>query len=179
MPLTEGRHPCIVTQPSNGWFREAGKDNAPYIAIPLQITEGPSKGYIDTYRAWITDKAYERTMKNLKEVFAWNGDLEELAQQVDTGPFVGKRCSIVVEEEPDQNGNPRLAIRWLNGPDGGGKLMQANAALQLARRLSGKPPGDDAPTGAPVERRAQPRQQAEPDTEGMERDADGNYIFEP
>ena len=40
--------------------------------------------------------------------------------------------------------------------------MQANAALQLARRLRGKPPGDDLPTGAPVERRAAPKPPVDP-----------------
>ena len=157
MSLIPGRHLCTVAAPANGWFATAGKNMTPYLRIPLIISEGALKGQTHVYQAWISDAAYERTMKNLQEVFGWDGDLENLAQQVNTGPFVGKPCSIVCEEAPDHNGNPVVRIKWLNGPDGGGKLMQANAALQLARRLRGKPPGDDFPTGAPVERRAAPR----------------------
>lgn len=171
MPLVTGRHACIVTAPSNGWFKEAGKDNTPFIGIPLQITEGPNKGHCEIYNAWISDAAYERTVKNLKEVFGWDGDLEALAQEVNTGPFVNKRCSIVVEEEPDRSGNPRTVIKWLNGPDGGGKTIEVNRALQLARRLSGKPPGEEAPAGAPVERRAAaPRPPSDPNPMGIGED---------
>jgi len=162
MNLTPGRHICTVSQPSNGWFATAGKNETPFIRIPLTISEGALKGTTHVYSAWISDNAYERTMKTLCEVFGWDGDLESLAQQIDSGPFVGKACSIVCEEEPDHNGNPVVRIKWLNSAEGGGKQMQINAALQLARRLKGKPPGDDMPSGAPVERRAIPQRLADP-----------------
>ena len=173
MSLIPGRHLCTVAAPANGWFATAGKNDTPFIRIPLTITEGAMKGQTHVYQAWISDAAYERTMKNLQEVFGWDGDLENLAQQVNTGPFVGKPCSIVCEEEPDHNGNPRVIIKWLNGPDGGGKLMAANVALQLARRLSGKPAADTSHAGPPQERRAQPKPPTDPlDPSGTEAEQD-------
>jgi len=162
MNLTPGRHLCTVAAPANGWFATAGKNDTPFIRIPLTISEGAMKGQTHVYQAWISDAAYERTMKNLQEVFGWDGDLENLAQQIDSGPFVGKLCSIVCEEEPDHNGNPVVRIKWLNSAEGGSKQMQVNAALQLARRLKGKPLGDDMPSGAPVERKAIPQRLADP-----------------
>ena len=167
MNLTPGRHLCTVAAPANGWFATAGKNETPFIRIPLTISEGALKGTTHVYSAWISDNAYERTMKTLCEVFGWDGDLESLAQQIDNGPFVGKSCSIVCEEEPDHNGNPVVRIKWLNGAEGGGKQMQINAALQLARRLKGKPIGDDMPSGAPVERRAVSQPPVDPLDEGL------------
>ena len=162
MNLTPGRHLCTVAAPANGWFATAGKNETPFIRIPLTISEGALKGTTHVYSAWISDNAYERTMKTLCEVFAWDGDLESLAQQIDSGPFVGKPCSIVCEEEPDHNNNLVVRIKWLNGAESGGKGMAVNAALQLARRLKGKPPGDDMAIGAPVERKAALRPPVDP-----------------
>lgn len=154
MPLTIGQHLCKVVAPSAGWFAESAKKGTPFLRIPIQITEGPAKGECHIYQAWLTDNTYTRTIENLTEVFG-PFDLEELARLVDSGPWVGKPCSIAVEEEPDQNGQPRLKIAWLNSASGagGGKIMAANAALQLARRLINKPAADTGPAGPPPERR--------------------------
>ena len=78
MKLTPGRHLCTVAQPANGWFATAGKNETPFIRIPLTISEGALKGTTHVYQAWISDNAYERTMKTLCEVFGWDGDLEEM-----------------------------------------------------------------------------------------------------
>lgn len=133
MSLTVGRHQCIVLEPGNGWFGEAGEKQTPYIRIPLKILDGPCEGDETVYQGWITDSAVERTVKNLKEVFGWDGDLTKLARQVNTGPFVGKLCSIVCEED-DYKGKKRIVIAWLNGPHAE-SMMEADRAMRLAEQL--------------------------------------------
>lgn len=129
---------CKVTAPSNGWFGEAGSNNTPFLRIPLIVTqEGPCDGEQLTYQGWLTDKSVERTVKNLSEVFGWDGDLETLARMSNTGPFVGKSCEIVTEED-EHNGKTRVVIKWLNAPGQGGKIMDGERALTLARKLSAR-----------------------------------------
>ncbi len=152
-----------VLSPSNGWFGEAGQNNTPYIRIPLVVTQkGACEGEETTFQGWLTDSAAKRTIDNLKEVFGWNGDLEELAALTDEGPFVDMPCQIVTEEE-EYNNKTRVVIKWLNAPGGGGKMMDANKALELARRLGGK--SRSAPSA-----QAQRRPPADPDLDAPEDD---------
>lgn len=137
MNLTPGRYSCVVLEPSNGWLFEAGERNTPYIGIPLRVTSGAKEGETVEYKAWISDAAFDRTIANLKEVFEWDGDMVKLAKQLDTGHFVGRECSITVEQE-EYKGKLRNVIKWLNGPDGGGKAMESDRALKLAKRLMGR-----------------------------------------
>lgn len=143
MNLKPGRYTCQVVAPNNGWFGEAGEKATPFIRIPLVVTEGAHEGEEVTYQGWITDTSHIRTVKNLREVFEWDGDLVKLARLSDTGPFVGKMCSIVCEEE-EYKGKKRTVIKWLNGPDGGDKLMEVNKALQIAQRLMGVAPEEES-----------------------------------
>lgn len=159
MNLKPGRYSCIVLAPNNGWFGEAGDNATPFIRIPLQVSKGPQRGEEVDYSAWISDKAIERTIKNLREVFQWDGDLVALARQVNTGPFVGRECSITVEEEEFKPGKFRAVIKWLNGPDGG-NMMAIDRALALARRLTGIP--DPTPEEIAA---ARPRSSAPPNTD--------------
>lgn len=130
---------CKVLPPVNGWFGEAGQNNTPFIRIPLVVTqEGACQDEETVFQAWVSPNAYKKTIDNLKEVFGWDGDVVALASMVNTGPFVGKSCQIVTEEE-EHNGKKSIKIKWLNAPGSGGKMMDVNRALDLARRLSGKP----------------------------------------
>lgn len=152
MSLKPGRYICEVTAPSNGWFGEAGEKATPFIRIPLVITEGAHKGQEITYQAWISDKSAAKTIKNLREVFDWDGDLVTLAQQATEGHFVGNPCSIVTEEE-EYEGKKRVVIKWLNKAEGAGKIMEANKALQLAQHLADKFGGEEPS----AQRSARPR----------------------
>lgn len=170
MSLIIGRHHCVVLEPGNGWFGSAGEKNTPYIRIPLQITDGPMEGQEVTYQAWITDAALNRTVDNLMEVFEWDGDLVKLAKQVNTGPFVGKPCSIVCEEE-EYKGKKRVVIKWLNGPDGAGKMLEIDKAIQLAveldkRRSRSTEPRERKPvTGYGAARQSAPDPDLDPEPE--------------
>lgn len=157
MNLSPGRYQCEVTAPNNGWIAESEKKGTPYIRIPLVVTEGRSEGVEVVYQAWISQTAASRTLKNLEEVFpGWKREnLTELAQQVDTGFFVGLPCSIVVENEQSEvNGKMYAKIKWLNGPTQPDKMLDVNKALQLARRLSGEPDPawDEQPAAPPAKK---------------------------
>lgn len=153
MSLKPGRYICEVTAPSNGWFGEAGEKATPFIRVPLVITEGAHEGQEITFQAWISDKSAAKTIKNLREVFDWDGDIVTLARQSDEGHFVGLPCSIVTEEE-EYEGKKRVVIKWLNKAEGSGKIMEANKALQLAQHLADKLGGEPDPS---AQREARPR----------------------
>jgi hypothetical protein len=179
--LQPGRYTCKVTAPVNGWFGEAGEHNTPYIRIPLIVTEdGDGEGDRLTHQAWISDKSLDRTVKNLAEVFGWDGDIEALAKLTNTGPFVGQECSIVTEEE-EYNGKKRVVIKWLNTAGGGGKTMESAKAASLARRLAERAKkaaataGDERSDRPPGEARRNPpppakRQPSDPDLDAPEDD---------
>jgi hypothetical protein len=177
MNLKPGRYICEVTEPSNGWFGEAGEKATPFIRIPLIVKEGAYQGQEVTYRAWINDKSAKRTIDNLKDVFQWNGDIVALAQG--DSPFVGMPCSIVTEEE-EYEGKVRVAIKWLNKAEGPDKIMDANRALQLAQSLASRIGGQPRPAeqrearpkaayGAPPPA-TRPRPPADPDLDAPEDD---------
>lgn len=135
MNLKPGRYLCRVTAPTNGWFGEAGEKNTPFIRIPLVVTEGEFEGHEVVYQGWVSDRAVKNTIRNLREVFEWDGDVITLAKESSTGHFIGRACSIVTEEE-EYEGKIRVVIKWLNSADGIGKMLDPNAASQLAQRLA-------------------------------------------
>lgn len=134
--MKPGKYNCKVLAPSNGWFGEAGESSTPFIRIPLEVTdEGPCLGEELEFAAWISDKSMERSIKNLKEVFGFNGDLLSLSRCLTTGPFVGKACSVTCEEE-EYKGKVSVKVRWLNKASTNGKSMDADKATALAARLN-------------------------------------------
>lgn len=161
--MKPGKFNCIVLAPVNGWFGEAGQNNTPFIRIPLRVTDpGECHGEIIDFAGWLSDRALEKTIARVAEVFDWDGDLEALADLLDTGPFVGKACSIVTEEE-HHNGDKRVKIKWLNRA--GPPPMERNAAMSLAQRLNAraKAAAGGQPAPAPPIRSAPPRPPADPD----------------
>lgn len=172
--LKAGKYHCKVIAPSNGWFGEAGENNTPFLRIPLEVTEeGEAQGEQITFQGWLSDKSVERTVKNLAEVFGWNGDLVALAKMTNTGPFVGKPCRIVTEED-EYNGKKKVVIKWLNAPDGGGKAMVLDKAMSLAARLAkrAETAAASALAEAPASRPAPPQKRppSDPDLDAPEDD---------
>lgn len=175
MNLKPGTYQCEVTAPSNGWFGTAGEKKTPFIRILLVVTSGAHEGEEVVYQAWITDSAKSRTIKTLKEVFDWNGNVVELARLMDTGPFVGKACSIECESETYKE-KTRTVIKWLNKPDGGGKMMEANRALQFAMELQkslGEPEMSESSERRPRQRAGADKPK-EPDADWPEVENDEN-----
>lgn len=155
--LKVGTFQCRVLSPVNGWFGEAGINNTPFIRIPLVVTEqGESQGEKVEYAAWISHKSLDRTMKNLAEVFGFDGNLERLAELLDDGPFVGQDCSITTAEE-EYNGKVSVKIKWLNKSGGGGRSMDRAAAIALAKKFNA-----DAMKFAAAQRAEDAASQAQP-----------------
>lgn len=95
----------------------------------LQMTFECAEGSI-AKRFYLSDAAWDFSMKTLKEVFGFDGDFMNLSQ------FEGKECSIVTENEADNNGEQRLQVKWVNSP--GGPKMDEGDRKSLAERLNAK-----------------------------------------
>jgi hypothetical protein len=77
----------------------------PYAGLLLRTDE---REMADAY-LYLSEKAFERTVKTLVEVFGFDGDFDTLERQV-----VGQRCSITAEEEEDDRGEVRVRVKWIN-----------------------------------------------------------------
>lgn len=139
MPKIEipGRYAAKVIEASLG----EASTGTPYVYLSFETDEGQHIG------AWlyVSDKAFENTLETLRETFGFDGNFENLGQ------LRAKACSITVEEEKDDKGKPRLRVRWINPPGGGGKPAPQGLAAQLtakAARFGATPKA--APAGSAV-----------------------------
>ena len=132
---SEGSFECVVTEPSAGWIGESEEKGTPFIRVPIQVTgDGPEKGAGAVWQGWLSNAAFENTIKRLVEVFGFNGDLASLATGKQT--LTGKPCSITTEFETYE-GKKRCKIKWLNAPGGGAaKPMEQRKLDALLARLT-------------------------------------------
>lgn len=134
-----GSYECIVEDPGEtGWFGESGEKKTPFIRIPVRVSEGVDKGKIAVYRAWLSDSAFDNTIRRLKEVFGFDGDLNALFAGKTT--FTDLPCNIQTEMETYQ-GKAMCKVAWLNPPGGGGggaAPMEASKLSSLLSRLGPK-----------------------------------------
>jgi len=114
----------------------------PSIKVQVEIQKNVVNGEPVTgsfyWDGWLTEKAFENTMKAVSEALGWNGgDLSELNG---TGAFVGKIVQVVLEEEADdRTGKTHTKIKWLNPLGGGGvKALSGADAKAVADKLKGK-----------------------------------------
>jgi hypothetical protein len=130
----EGQFDCTVTLPTAGWIGEQGDRQTPFIRIPVVVSEGTEVGKGAVWQGWLSNNAFEGTIKRLAEVFGFNGDLASLATGKTT--LAGKACSIITEFE-EYEGKRRLKIKWLNAHGGGGaKPMDLNRLNALLGALN-------------------------------------------
>lgn len=126
MPLLEkeGRFVAKVTAADLG--QANNESQTPYVQLNFDTDEGSIAG-----RIWLSEKAFERSFKVLKECFGFDGNFENL------NPIIDQECSITTEfEEYEQDGETKqsLRVKWIN-PKGGPK-MEEGARKSLAQRLS-------------------------------------------
>lgn len=143
-----GTFSCRVKKPANGWFGEAGENNTPFIRIPCFVTDdGDQEGREITWKGWISEAAFDRTIQTLCKVFPqWDGDLEAL--QNDTFSFAGFDCE-VVSESKTHNGQKRVEAKWLNAlGGGGGKVMDSGKVQSLISKLGRRAKAIAKQTGA-------------------------------
>jgi len=113
-----GKHHATVTAAA---LSESSK------GTPCVQIEFDANGETATAWLYLSDAAFERAVKTLRDAFYFDDDFETLADQL-----VGKECQIVVEEEADDKGVLRPRIKWINS------LRSAPRPLSNAEVLTAK-----------------------------------------
>ncbi|HWL53842.1 MAG TPA: hypothetical protein VNQ90_15490 [Chthoniobacteraceae bacterium] len=131
-----GKFRCKVTEPEAGWLGESEK-GTPYIQIPVVVDEEGSdqNGNTGVYYAYLSDKTIDRTVKDLNEVFGWDGDLNALAGGQQT--FAGMECSIVTESD-EYEGKEKIKIKFLNSPNRAAERLSQDKVSSLIARLNSR-----------------------------------------
>jgi hypothetical protein len=113
-----GKHQATVT----GAFLSESSKGTPCVQIEFDANG-------DTATAWLylSDAAFERAVKTLRDAFGFDDDFETLPDQL-----VGKQCQIVVEYEADDKGVLRPRVKWINS------LRSAPRPLSNAEVLTAK-----------------------------------------
>jgi hypothetical protein len=104
------------------------------IAVLFQLLEGPNEGQRITWYGYFTDKTLDRTLESLDHC-GWEGDDLSNLDGIDRNEVY-----LVIEHEPDQQGEIRARVRWVNAA--GGIAMQnrmdAASAASFAARMRGE-----------------------------------------
>lgn len=107
------------------------------IRLMLEVSEGPEIGKRLPWVGFLTDAAFDNTLKALVLALGFSGDFDEVLKNANL--FSGKKCSFKAEFEEYQ-GKERLKIRWLNPVNGGvgAPVLKADAAKQLVDRINSR-----------------------------------------
>lgn len=109
----------------------------PVVAVGFIIDEGPSQGRSISWYGYFTEKTEERSIESLRHC-GWHGDMINDLSEIGSDPDL--RVYLVIEHEPDQNGEVRAKVRWVNA--GGGvalkNRMNPGEAMSFAQRMRGK-----------------------------------------
>lgn len=117
-----GRQAATVTACSIG---ESTNKGTPGVFLTFK---NDSNETIDS-ALWLSEKAFERTVKVLRDVFDFDDNFDTIDGQV-----IDKRCSITVEEEVDDKGKAWPRVKWIN-PE---KHAHKPAADDFLKQLSAK-----------------------------------------
>lgn len=89
--------------------------NKEQIGVMFEIVDDPAQRI--TWYGYFTEATFERTIESLRHL-GWRGtDLAEFHRGLPAG--VDNEVDIVVEEEADNNGEPRAKVRWINSAGSG------------------------------------------------------------
>lgn len=121
---TPGRYTATVETAELGQSEAKG---TPFLSLLCKTEQGDEL----TAYLYLSDAAFERTTRTLREVFGFDNNFETVVQQV-----TGKECSIVVEAE-DYEGKTRMRVKWINTVGGASGKPLENASSLLAQ-LSAK-----------------------------------------
>ena len=167
MPLIQnpGRYTATVESAELG----QSEKGTPFLALLCKTDQGEE---LNAY-LYLSDAAVERTVKTLREVFAFDNSFESVVQQV-----TGKPCSIVVEAE-EFEGKTRMKVKWVNTVGGSAGKPLENAGTLLAQ-LSAK--AKRIPAAAPAATRtaapaARPAPSAKPAPAPKPADVDDDVPF--
>ena len=137
--IQPGRHKATVLTAAVG---ESSQNKTPGVFIDFQLEEGGTiRGTL-----WLSEKAYERSLNTLREVFAFNDDFATIQEQLE-----GRACSVVIELEEDQKeaGKWWPRVKWINAANAGPKPV-APVDNSLLARLSRQAKAVARPAEAPA-----------------------------
>lgn len=123
MPLLEktGTFSATTKNPQLG----ESNNGTPYLQLTFEADQG-----IIARRLYLSDAAWDYSMKTLKKAFSFDSDFENLAQ------LDNRECEIVTHYEKDQEGKDQIAVKWVNARKA--PIMEADQQQSLAARLSRK-----------------------------------------
>jgi hypothetical protein len=138
-----GTFECVVVSPEGApgtWLGENNNEKrTPFIRIPLEVCEeGSYNGKKATWKGYLTEAAFDKTIARLAEVFGFSGDINALLKGQIT--LEGLRCSIETEITSD-NGKQYCNVKWLNRPGGGhreARPMDSERASSLLAKLTAR-----------------------------------------
>lgn len=113
-------------------YTNGGKEQ---VAVELVILDGEYQGHSITWYGYFTDKTTDRTLESLK-LLGWPCDNLFDLSGIDTNDV-----SITIEEEPDEQGEQRSRVRWINKPGGGGPALKERMTDEQARAFSARMKG--------------------------------------
>lgn len=116
-------------------------------SVPTEDGEQPRTLFADL---WLTDAAFEATVRTLREVFRWEGnDLSELNAPILQGIEVDLVCEVEGYTDAQGATKQREVVRFINAPGGGGvKALDGMAAADLCASLNAKLAGMGRQAGA-------------------------------
>lgn len=131
-----GSFRCQVVEPQAGWIGETEEKKTPFIRIPCVVNDPESSqhGREIVHTMWLSDGAVDRTVKDLAEIFGWDGNLEALAAGEG---FTGQECVIVTESE-EYNGKTRIKSKWINSIDRAPTAMAKEKVASLISKLNSR-----------------------------------------
>lgn len=106
---------------------ESNKKGTPGVFFTFKTSHGEIEGSL-----WLSDAAYERTLKTIRECFAFNDDFASLGSQIE-----GKECSITVDMETGSDGKEYARVKWINPVKPAAKPVSGSLLATLTARAKG------------------------------------------
>jgi hypothetical protein len=95
---------------------------------------------------------FEVSLRTLREAFGFDDNFAYIMQ------LEGKPCTIVCEHE-DYEGKPRMRVKWINAPGGGGMAAATPAGADVLRGLTAAAKRVARPAGTVPAPQSQPKPQ--------------------
>jgi hypothetical protein len=135
--MNAGIYRCEVVSNS---LAHVGDKKTPSVKFQLKVcfniaTPNIAEGGVLYADLWLTDAAFENTMKTLSETFGWNG--EDISELNNGELLFGIECNAVVEIE-EYDGKLRPKVKFLNNPNRAQPAMENESAKALADSLKGR-----------------------------------------
>lgn len=105
-----GKFAGTVKQPGNGWLGETNSGTE-FVRVPILIDAGPEAGKEIVWRGYTSEKARQKTLETLNDVFGKGWTFAGLFTGKVT--WAGTKVSVTVKAE-EYNGETRYKAQWLN-----------------------------------------------------------------